>query len=60
MLNRQSYLSRSVLILACCCLGRASAQHADAEALDFLHGLSEYEQIRRMLPEYMQREADLG
>jgi cephalosporin-C deacetylase-like acetyl esterase len=57
MLNRQSCLSRSVLILACCCLGRASAQHSDAEALDFLHGLSEYEQIRRMLPEYMEREA---
>ncbi len=57
MLNRQSCLSRLVFILVCCSLGRASAQPAEAEALDFLHGLSEYEQIRRMLPEYMEHEA---
>ncbi len=54
MLNLQS---RLVLIPVCCWLGSVSAQHAGAEVLDFLHGLSEYEQIRRMLPEYMEREA---
>jgi len=57
MLNLRWCTLRSVLILLCCCLGRVSAQHAEADALDFLHGLSEYEQIRRMLPDYMQREA---
>ncbi len=42
--------------MICCCLGRAAAQHNTGD-LDFLHGLDEYEQIRRMLPDYMEREA---
>ena len=33
------------------------AQESGAERLDFLHGLSEYENLRRMLPDYMEREA---
>ena len=57
MLNRRPYLSRSVFILACCLASRAMAQHSEGDELDFLHGLSEYEQIRHMLPEYMGREA---
>jgi len=57
MLNRRPHLLRSVFILACCFASRAMAQHSEGEDLDFLHGLSEYEQIRRMLPEYMEREA---
>ena len=32
------------------------AQESGAEALDFLHGLSEYEKLPRMLPDYMERE----
>ena len=36
----------------------AGAQGASPEELDFLHGLSEYENIRRMLPNYMEREAE--
>jgi cephalosporin-C deacetylase-like acetyl esterase len=31
---------------------------AFAQELDFLHGLDEYENIRRMLPDYMQRRAE--
>lgn len=34
-----------------------SAQDAGPEALDFLHGLDRYDDIRRMLPDYMNREA---
>ena len=32
------------------------AQESGAEALDFLHGLSEYEKLPRMLQDYMERE----
>lgn len=56
MLNRLP-ISRLVIMLACCFASSAVAQHSEGEDLDFLHGLSEYEQIRRMLPEYMEREA---
>jgi cephalosporin-C deacetylase-like acetyl esterase len=34
-----------------------AGQQSGAEALDFLHGLSEYEKLKAMLPEYMEREA---
>ena len=46
----------AVLTLACCFASTAIAQN-DGEELDFLHGLDEYEQIRHMLPEYIEREA---
>jgi len=36
----------------------AFAQAAPAEALDFLHGLDEYDNIRRMLPDYMEQKAE--
>lgn len=57
MLHRRPPLSRLVFLLACCLASKAIAQPSEAEDLDFLHGLDEYEQIRRMLPDYMEREA---
>jgi cephalosporin-C deacetylase-like acetyl esterase len=36
----------------------AVAQATSSEDLDFLHGLGEYENIKRMLPNYMEREAE--
>ncbi|HUS06892.1 MAG TPA: acetylxylan esterase [Bryobacteraceae bacterium] len=42
-----------LLLLAAC----APATAQNSEALDFLHGLSEYENIHRMLPDFMEREA---
>jgi cephalosporin-C deacetylase-like acetyl esterase len=37
--------------------GALHAQENSAESLDFLHGLFQYENVRRMLPEYLAREA---
>ncbi len=34
-----------------------NAEDAGSDALDFLHGLSEYEKLNSMLPEYMERHA---
>ncbi len=57
MLIRRPYFARVACALAFCCVFKSYAQHSEADDLDFLHGLSEYEQIRRMLPDYMEREA---
>src|SRR5579864_5660286 len=57
MLIRRPYFARVACALAFCCVFKSYAQHSEADDLDFLHGLSKYEQIRRMLPDYMEREA---
>lgn len=49
-------MPRHVLILYFALASYAAAQSPSSEDLDFLRGLSEYENIRRMLPDYMQRE----
>ena len=59
---RMSIRSRSVFTRRTCllALGAASiskSEDAGADALDFLHGLSEYEKLKGMLPEYMERHA---
>jgi cephalosporin-C deacetylase-like acetyl esterase len=38
--------------------GFGFAQAPSPEDIDFLHGLSEYQNIRRMLPNYMERESE--
>jgi cephalosporin-C deacetylase-like acetyl esterase len=48
-------MSRHLLLTLVALAGCASAQERSSEDLDFLHGLDEYENIRRMLPDYMQR-----
>jgi hypothetical protein len=47
-----------ILLLLAACGGIALAQASSPEDLDFLHSLSEYENIRRMLPNYTEREAE--
>ena len=46
----------ALLLFAACSF--AIGQSASSENLDFLHGLDEYESIRRMLPEYMEKKAE--
>ena len=49
-------LCRSLALLFPSASFDAFAQSPSSEDLDFLHGLDEYEAIRRMLPNYMERE----
>jgi cephalosporin-C deacetylase-like acetyl esterase len=51
-------MPRHVLLVYFAFAACASAQKSSSENLDFLQGLSEYENIRRMLPDYMQREGE--
>src|SRR5690348_7513121 len=46
----------AVVLFAGCSL--AIGQASSSNDLDFLHGLDEYENIRRMLPEYMERNGE--
>lgn len=50
-------MSKLVLVLLLASGVSVWAQSPSREQLDFLHGLDEYEHIRRMLPDYMEREA---
>ncbi len=47
-------MPRHLLLTLLALAGSAAAQ----DGLDFLHGLDEYENIRRMLPDYMQRRGE--
>ena len=46
-----------ILLLAVCDISLGQASSSDD--LDFLHGLDEFENIRHMLPSYMEREAQV-
>lgn len=45
-----------LLSLPLLCITLAVAQTRSSQELDFVHGLTEYQDIRRMLPDYMERE----
>jgi len=53
MLKLCAHLSCTFFILSC----GFTAVAQESEKLDFLHGLDEYDDIQRMLPEYMNHEA---
>ena len=56
--TRTPKVASVILLLLAGCGGFGLAQAPSPEDLDFLHSLSEYENIRRMLPNYMEREAE--
>ena len=56
-IRSRSVCSRRTCLLALGAASIAKSEDTGADALDFLHGLSEYEKLKGMLPDYMERQA---